>query len=91
MSAWARKKKENKEKEDQKKYEESVASEKLPIYATKGATYSEVTVEGGLKVKSYTSPITPNTAFHIRNRMMSKMGAKVHTQRLSLSLSVCML
>ena len=75
LSAWARKKIE--EDEALRKEGEDPLPRKLPHsgITTSNVTYSEVTIRGG--VKSYTSPIAPSSAFHIRNRMMSKMGAKV--------------
>jgi len=30
-----------------------------------------------IKSKAYTSPIQPNSAFHLRNRLLSRIGTKV--------------
>ncbi len=66
-SAWSRRKLE-KEKEEAQKLKEA---EKQPIF---DAGPADTGVHGRIQ---YTSPITPNSAFHIRNRMLSKLGAKV--------------
>ena len=79
MSAWGKRRleKEKKEKEEAKKDKEEEKKEKIPIVSKGypgGTTYLEVSPHGKIQ---YTSPITPNSAFHIRNRMLSKLGAKV--------------
>ena len=66
------------EKGKERRSQEEEEKEKIPIvgegYSGGGTTYLEVSPQGKIQ---YTSPITPNSAFHLRNRMLSKLGAKV--------------
>ena len=79
MSSWGKRRLE-KEKEEAKKDKAEEKKEKIPIVGegcSGGTTYLEVSRQGKIQ---YTSPITPNSALHIRNRMLSKLGAKVLQQ-----------
>ena len=73
MSAWARKK--IQDEEDAKKKQEKEAANNVSSNVVgkdvfeSGASYS------------YTSPFKPNSAFHIRNRLLSKMGTTVSLHR----------
>jgi len=72
MSAWGRRRLE-KEKAAAKKDDEA---EKVPVLGD--VSPSGIGYSTGIKGKvQYTSPIMPNSAFHIRNRMLSKLGAQV--------------
>lgn len=72
MTAWTRAKREKEEKA------EKDASPGSPINSvpSKDATASSGIFDSGIR-EDYSSPVMPSTAFHIRNRMLSKMGAKV--------------
>ena len=61
LSAWARKKLEKKEAAQETE--------------EKAKFISDLTYEGSQG--AYSSPIQPSSAFHIRNRLLSKMGEKV--------------
>ena len=72
MAAWTRNKLQ-KEEDNKKKQEKEAAvnvSSSLP---------GRDVFEAGTS-SSYSSPITPSSAFHIRNRLLSKMGAPVCMQ-----------
>ena len=69
-TAWGKRRLENEKKEEEKKEKIPIVGEGYPG----GTTYLEVSPQGKIQ---YTSPITPNSAFHIGNRMLSKLGAKV--------------
>lgn len=73
MAAWTRKRLEEKEEKEKEKAKESAAalSASINVHAKGHDIF-----DSGEKLP-YTSPITPNTAFNIRNRMLSKLGAKV--------------
>ena len=61
----------------ERRSQEEEKKEKIPIVGEGcpgGTTYLEVSRQGKIQ---YTSPITPNSAFHIRSRMLYKLGAKV--------------
>ncbi len=76
MSAWGRAK-----LEKEKKARESVSpSPSSPINVPKKDTSGgRIDVfHSGTKDSYVTPPIPPSSAFHIRNRMLSKMGAKVN-------------
>ncbi len=75
MSAWSRAK-----LEKQEKAEEEAAKAAAAINTKVGGLPKDPNTGSGIfdsGIKSYSSPITPSSAFHIRNRMLSKMGTKV--------------
>ena len=75
MTAWARAKLEKAEKEE----DGLPTIPETPIInvgvPSRDSTSSGI-FDSGIR-EDYSSPVVPRTAFHIRNRMLSKMGAKV--------------
>ena len=83
MTAWTRAKLEKQEKLE-KEATESTTSTSKTINAPApgkvslaGAKVGDIFDSGINTRETYSSPVTPNSAFQIRNRMLSKMGAKV--------------
>lgn len=70
MTAWTRAKLE-KEKE-----QNTSPSSPINVTPAKDSAVSSGIFDSGIR-ENYNSPVVPSTAFHIRNRMLSKMGAKM--------------
>ena len=68
-SAWARKRIQQEEDAQKQKEKEAASS------VSSNVAGKDVFESGGSY--SYTSPFRPNSAFHIRNRLLSKMGTTV--------------
>ena len=82
MTAWARKRLEKEEKAA-KEAAARLAAEGGPINVSsansalsKANNNYDGIFDSGIR-DEYNSPVVPKSAFHIRNRMLSKMGAKV--------------
>lgn len=77
------------EKGKERRSQEEEEKKKIPIVGEGypgGTTYLEVSPQGKIQ---YTIPITPNSAFHLRNRMLSKLGAKVIVKKKRTDLQSC--
>ena len=79
MAAWTRKKLDKQEEEEKKQRAKSPERGEIntkPVAKGKMGNKGDI-FDSGVEGGRYTSPIAPNSAFQIRNRMLSRMGAKV--------------